>query len=147
MTIKTSTGLRNGMLGTGSFKSLMDGGLLKVYGGAVPASADAALGGATLLVTISLNGAGGGLSFDAAAADGVIVKTASELWTGTVGTSGTATFYRFVAAGDDGTASTTQKRVQGTVGTAGADGNITSTALVAAAPQNADYFSIALPTA
>lgn len=36
MTIKTSTGLRNHALATGSIKSALDGLVLKLYGGAVP---------------------------------------------------------------------------------------------------------------
>lgn len=147
MTIKLSTGLRNAMLATGSFKSIMDGGFLKIYGGAIPATANAALGAATLLCTISNNSTGTGVTFDGTPVDGVMVKEPSEVWSGINAASGTATFYRFVTAADDGSDSTTQSRIQGTVGTAGADGNISSTALVSAAPQAVDYFSLALPTA
>lgn len=147
MTIKLSTGLRNKMLATGSFKSIMDGSFLKIYGGAIPATADAPLGAATLLCTISNNSTGTGVTFDGTPAGGVIVKTPSEVWSGVNAATGTATFYRLVTASDDGSDSATQARVQGTVGTAGADGNISSTALVSAAPQTADYYSLALPTA
>ena len=39
MTIKSSTGLRNHMMAVGSFKNAMDGCVLRIYGGARPASA------------------------------------------------------------------------------------------------------------
>ena len=53
---------------------------------------------------------------------------------------GTATYYRFVANGDTGVASTTEKRLQGTVGTVGADLNMTSVALTSGAPQTIDSY-------
>ena len=54
MALKASTGLRNKLMDTGSLKSILAGGLIKVYGGAVPADADAAATG-TLLCIISNN--------------------------------------------------------------------------------------------
>lgn len=143
--LKPSTGLRNGMLATGSFKSLMDGAKLKIYAGTVPASADDALGGATLLCTISNNGTATGLTFDAAAVGGVLAKTPAEVWSGTNVAGGVATFYRLETAADDGSASTVFPRLQGTVGLAGADLNLSNTTLVSAAPQVIDYYTVALP--
>lgn len=143
---KQSTGLRNYMLATGSFKAAMDGGFVKIYSGAVPTSANDSLGGATLLCTVSNNSTATGLTVAAAAADGVITKTIAEVWSGVNVASGTASFFRFVTAADDGTLSTTQRRWQGTVGIAGHDMNISDTALVAAAPQLIDYATFALPT-
>ncbi len=147
MTIKTSTGLRNAMLDSESLKDALHLGTLKIYAGTVPANADAALGGATLLCTVSNASGGTGLTMEAAAVDGVLVKESSEVWSGVNAATGVATFYRFVAVGDDGTSSTTQARVQGTVGTAGADLNLSSTSLVSAATQTVDFYSIALPSA
>ena len=57
------------------------------------------------------------------------VNTA-EIWRGLIGTTGIATFFRFLAIGDTGTLSTSQKRVQGTVGLAGADLNFSNVNLV-----------------
>lgn len=147
MTIKTSTGLRNKLLDTGSFKSVMALGFLKIYSGAVPADADAALGAATLLCTISVNSSGTGLSMDTSAAAGVLVKAPADIWSGVNAATGTASFYRHVAVSDDGTLSTTQARVQGLVATAGADMNLSSVSLVSAATQTVDFYSLALPTA
>ncbi len=144
--MKASTGLRNKMLDTSAFRTFMNLGFVKIYSGAVPADADAALGGATLLCTISNNSTGVGLTMAAAAAAGVLSKTVAEVWSGVNAASGTASFYRHVAAGDTGALSTTEARIQGTVGTAGADMNLTSTALVAAATQTIDFYTVTFPT-
>jgi hypothetical protein len=142
---KFSTGLRTKMLDANPFKTVMALGLLKIYAGTVPADADASIGSATLLSTISVGSSGTGLSMAASAAAGVIAK-AAETWSGVNAATGTASFYRHVAAGDDGTLSTTQDRIQGTVATVGADLNLSSTALVSGATQTIDSYSVALPT-
>jgi hypothetical protein len=145
MSLKTSTGLRNGVLATGSLKSLLNGGFIKIYAGTVPSSADDAIGSATLLNTISVNSTGTGINFDTAASAGVLSKAPAEVWSGVNAASGTATFYRHVAAADDGTLSTTQPRIQGTVSTVGADLNLSSVSLTSGATQTIDYYSVALP--
>jgi hypothetical protein len=151
MAIKVSTGLRNKMLlatanGGAPFGTAMNLGFIKLYGGTVPADADAAVTG-TLLCTISNNNTGTtGLTFAATAASGTITKTVAEVWSGTA-TAGTVTHYRLVAAGDTGALSTTEARVQGLVSTAGADLNLSNTTLVGGAIQTVDYYSMALPTA
>lgn len=146
MTIKTSTGLRNGALSGGSVKTQLDGGLIKIYAGSPPATADAAVGAATLLCTISLNSAGTGINFDTAAASGVLAKAPAEVWSGVNAVTGTAAWYRHVAAADDGLESTTQVRIQGLVGVSGSDLNLSSTTLTISATQTIDYYSVAWPT-
>jgi hypothetical protein len=144
--MKASTGLRNKMLDTGSLKSIMNLSFIKIYAGAVPADADASIGAATLLCTVSVNSTGTGVTMAAAAANGILEKNAAEIWSGVNGAGGVATFYRHVAAGDTGGASTTEARIQGTVGTAGADMNLTSTTLVNGATQTLDFYRVNLPT-
>ena len=149
MSFKLSTGLRNGLLATGSFKALMDGGFIDIYSGVEPLTADAALnsqGANTLLCRVSLNGTATGLTFDTAAVSGVIPKTPAETWSGTNQNSGTASFYRFVTPTDDGLTSTTQKRIQGTVGQFGAEMNLSSVTLTAAAEQTISHYVVTLPT-
>lgn len=146
MATKFSTGLRNYVLVTGSLKGALDGGKIIIYSGAEPATADAALGSATPLVTITDNGGAGGLTIATTASAGVVSKDATQVWRGTVGTSNTATFFRYVKTGDSGASSTTDIRIQGTVALAGADLNLSSVDLVATAIQSIDYFAIALPT-
>ena len=145
MTAKASTGLRNALLDTGPFRTVMNLSFLKIYAGTEPADADASLGGATLLCTISNNGSATGLTFAASASGGVLTKTLAEIWSGNNVASGNATFYRLVGASDDGSASLTQPRVQGTVGVAGADLNLSNVALVSGAPQSIDSYNVALP--
>lgn len=146
MALKASTGLRNGLLTTGSLASLLNGGLIRIYTGAVPATADAAVSDADLLCTISLDGAGGGISLAGTASAGIIAKSTAESWSGTNAATGTATFFRHVAAGDTGDESITAPRLQGQVATAGAELNLSSTNLISGAVQTIDYYSIALPT-
>lgn len=148
MTTKVSTGLRNKVLDTGSLKSRLALGFLKLYSGAEPATADAAVTG-TLLSTISVGGTGTGLSLDAAAVGGVIAK-AAEVWSGPIVATGVAGYWRFSAAGDTGASSITEERIQGSIGLAGADINLSSTSLTtnaALSAQTINYFVVTLPAA
>ena len=146
MTLKVSTGLRNGLLDSGSLKSQLDGGRINIYAGAVPASADESLGSATLLCAVTLNSTGSGINFDAAAVGDTLSKAPGEVWSGVNAATGTATFYRHVAAGDDGTLSASAPRLQGEVGTAGKELNLSSVALTSGATQTIDYYSVTQPT-
>lgn len=145
MAFKTSTGLRKAMLDTDPLANILAGGLIKIYSGAVPADADAAVTG-TLLCTISLNSTGTGINFDAAAVGSVLSKDPSEIWSGVNAATGAASYYRHVAAGDTGVLSTTQARIQGAIGVAGAEMNLSSTSLTSGATQTIDFYSVALPT-
>lgn len=146
MTTKASTGLRNHVLAVGSLKAALDGGFLELYQGVEPASADAAAPSADLLLRVYSDGSSAGLNFAATAVDGFLEKSSAQAWTGTVIETGTATWFRFVPPGDTGGASTTVKRLQGSVARAGADLNISSVALVAGAPQAINYCTVALPS-
>lgn len=145
MAIKTSTGLRNKMLDTGSLRTVMNLGFVKIYSGVVPATADDAVTG-TLLVTISNASGGTGLTHEAVAVLGAISKTTAEVWSGVNVTGGVATHYRHVAVGDDGTLSTSQARVQGLIANVGSDMNLTNTTLTGGATQTIDYYQLYLPT-
>lgn len=144
MTAKFSTGLRNKMLDTNSLKTIFNLGFIKIYSGAPPADADAAVTG-TLLCTISNNSTGTGTTLGTAAS-GVISKNGAETWSGTNAANGTAGYFRHVAAGDTGALSTTEARIQGVVALAGGEINLASVSLVSAATQAIDAYSIALPT-
>lgn len=147
MAFKVSTGLRKAMLDTGCLADLMADGFINRYSGTVPATADAALGGAVLLCTISLNSTGSGIEFDTTAVNGTISKAPAEVWSGvTLAPGGTMTFYRHVAPGDDGTASTTQYRIQGEIGTVGKEMNLSSPTKTTGELQTVDYYSVTLPT-
>jgi len=147
MTLRASTALRNKLLDTSPFRTIFNLGFIRVYDGPVPASADAALDAANhLLVTMSISGGGTGLTFAASASGGAITKTLAETWSGVAIASGTATFYRLVTPTDTGALSTTEARLQGSVGTSGADLNMTTTTLNSSTSYPVDSFSIALPT-
>lgn len=143
--IKISTGMQDNQLA--ALKTELDGGVIKIYGGTVPSSANDALTGAVLLCTVSLASTGTGISFDAAPANGVLSKNPSEVWSGVNVASGTATFYRHVKLADTGAADASEVRIQGTVGVVGADLNLSSTALVSGATQTIDFYSVAQPSA
>lgn len=146
MAMKISTGLAKAMLDTGSLKANLTGMKLKVYAGTEPTTADASLGSAVLLVTISDAGGAGALEFEAAAVGNVIEKSSSQVWSGTNVASGTASFCRLELASDTGGASSSEARVQGDVGVAGRFLNLSSVALTSAAVQVVDYLSITMPT-
>lgn len=142
MALKLSTGLRNGLLDTSPFKTLLDASRLKLYSGSAPATADDAEG--TLLVSIGSAHADTHCHFLATAVSGTISKDAN-VWSGVATSTGTATHFRLVVNTDTGVLSTTQIRIQGTVGTSGADLNMSSVAIVVSATQTIDTFSMTVP--
>ena len=139
MSEKMSTGLANYLLaGGGDLKTAFATGEIRIYSGTPPATSDAALSGNTLLCTVK-NGTAA-LTFGTASG-GVMAKTGTETWSGTNAATGTASFYRLVNSADDGTLSTSLKRIQGTIGAGGADLNVGSVALVSAAVFTINYFT------
>lgn len=143
-----STALANYIATTGSLKAALDGGFLRLFSGPVPATADAAIDGSSVeLCLISNNNTGTtGLTFATPATGGILTKTSSETWSGTVEATGTATFWRFCQAGDNGAAADTTAahvRLQGTIGTTVAsEGVLTSVALTAGNLQTIDLFQV-----
>lgn len=77
---------------------------------------------------------------------GVISKT-SDVWSGVNLATGVATWFRFVLPTDDATLSTTQPRIQGTIGTSGADMIMANTTLTVSATTTIDTASITMPMA
>jgi hypothetical protein len=102
----------------------LDNGYLRIYSGTVPATADAALSGNTLLAELRFNAA----AFPTASA-GVITAAAITGDTAADAT-GTATFFRAFAS--DGST----VKWQGTVGTSASDLVLNSTAIQAGAAVN-----------
>lgn len=146
MAQKMSTGLCNALLDSGSFKDIFDGGFIHIYDQAPPLTADAAQTDIPVCI-VSVNSLGTGLTWGPTAGvstPGVIGKAVGELWTGLIAVAGVAsdliaTHYRVVAAGDTGAASTTEKRIQGSIGTGGADMNLGSTELADGATFTLSY--------
>ena len=135
----------------GSLKDVFRDGVLKIYSGTQPTEADDAVAG-TLLCTITEDAgtfvAGAfdnGLEFGTAAS-GAIAKAAGETWQGVASASGTAGWFRLVAnATDAGAESTTLPRIDGSIGTSGADLNLSSTSITSGQTYTIDTFSLTLP--
>lgn len=142
--MKRSTGFRNHILAVGSAKQALDGKVIRVYAGTEPASADAAIGSATLLVEISSGGDGTGVTMASSAAGGQLTKNPSETWVGTIENSGTASFFRMEAHADTGGASTSAIRLQGTVGLDGADLNFSTLYLEEEDDRQIRYFTVSV---
>ena len=142
MTLKVSTGLRDAMLGTDSLSGSLALGIINIYSGTAPATADAAETG-TLLVTITESSGATGLSLDVASG-GTIAKDAA-VWSGLVAATGTAGYWRFVTDVDSGDTSTTDIRLQGVAALSGSELVMTSIDLTASTTQTIDYFSLTLP--
>ncbi|MNX75310.1 hypothetical protein D3C86_1067770 [compost metagenome] len=146
MTAKYSTALRNYLLDGGSLKAAMADGLIKVYTGSEPASADAAATG-TQLATYSDNSTGAGLDLGTAAG-GTIAKAPAQVWSGNAVASGTPGYFRWVLPADDGTLSSSAMRVQGKVGLVSdpsAQLALSSLTITAGAPLTIDTANITVP--
>ena len=145
MSIQFSSGLRDHLLISGSFKSALDGGVIRIYAGTMPATANADSSSLTVLCTISLDATGTGLTWGSTVTAGILSKNTTEVWRGLIVNTGTATFFRFMASSDTGAASTTDKRVQGTIGLVGADLNFSNVNLVAGDYRVIGSLNVTLP--
>lgn len=146
MALIPSTGLRNKILDTGSLKSILANGFVHVYASAladIPATADAAIDPAkhTKLLTVYGDGISAGLNLGTADG-GAIGKAGGETWAGTVLVDGNAAFFRYVGSADTGALSTTQPRFQGRSGTANAELNLGSIAMVSGTTREVKFVSI-----
>ena len=149
MTVRLSTQLRTNLAGATGFASTFAAGVIEVYSGSQPVSADAAVTG-TLLGTVTLNSGAftpgsptNGLTF-AAAANGVVAK--SGVWSFSGVAAGTAGWFRFKGNGSDaGTSSTVLPRLDGSVATSGADLNLSNISIAVGAPSTIDTFTWTQP--
>ena len=135
----------------GSLKDVFHDGVLKIYSGSQPASPDDAVTG-TLLLQISEDAGAfvagafdNGLEFGDAAS-GAISKAAAETWQDTGIAAGTAGWFRLCANPTDaGADSTSLPRIDGSVGTSGADLNMSSTSVVVGSTYTIDSFTLTMP--
>jgi hypothetical protein len=145
---KLSTGFRDGIMGAGSAKSLLDGAVMWIFASStIPASADQEESG-TLLMELSVDGDGTGFTFDPVIGEASLVKSTTETWkTNAIDESGDMAYFRLAHPSDSGSASTTAVRVQGTIGTyGGVDLIVSDVAVVSGAPWTLNYFRLSLPT-
>lgn len=141
-TLKASTGLRNAAVA--ALIAAIPDRVMLIFGDTPPVSGDAAQTG-ELLSIVSQNSTGDPLEFGTPVA-GTIPKDPAQVWSGINVASGIATHFRIVSGTDTGAASSTEPRLQGTCGTAGANLNMSSVNLTAGAPQLVDAANITLPT-
>jgi len=157
MTVRLSTGARTKMAnafgvasGQGS-AGMFNAGVIYIYSGPQPLTADTAVSGTLLGIVTKDAGAfafgasTNGLVFDAPAA-GVISKAAADTWKFVGIAAGTAGWFRLMGNATDalGT-STTLPRLDGSIGTSGADLNLSNIAIVVGAPTTIDTFSYTIP--
>ena len=150
MTVRFSSGLRDAMLNSTGLKGAFTNGVLEIYSGVQPASADDAVQG-TLLLTITESGGAftpgsptNGLNFDTAL-EGVIAKAAAETWSGSGVATGLAGWARLKGnAVDAGGASTTLPRIDLAIAQSGGDLNLSNTSIVTGAPNSVGVFQITM---
>jgi len=150
MTIRLSTGLRNDILNGGAgggVRGAFAGGFIYIFPGTQPASPDTGATG-TLLGKVTVNGDGStGLNFDAAV-NGVMSKALAEVWRFLGLADGQAGWFRFCEASDTPTVtSATASRMDGTLGTAGADMDISNTNVTTGAMNTVGDLTITMPGA
>ena len=149
MTIRLSTGMRNKLLdggAAGGIKGSFNLGFMAILTGSQPTSPDDPATG-TRLGTVSVNGGGTGITFDSAAA-GVIAKAVAETWRFTGLADGTAGWFRLYQAADTITnSSTSVARIDGNIGSSGADLNLSNLSITTGQVNTVDTFTITMPGA
>lgn len=149
MSVRLSTKLRDNLAGTTGFAATFANGIIEIYSGAQPATADSAVTG-TLLGTVTLNSgaftpgvATNGLTF-AAASGGAVSK--SGVWSFNGVAVGTAGWFRLKGnAADAGGVSTTLPRMDGSIAVSGADMNLSNISIAIGAPNTIDSFTWTQP--
>jgi hypothetical protein len=110
MAIAQSTGLRQAIA---TAYDIFNSGILEIRSGA--AAGPNAAGGGTLLASIALPA-------DAFSGPATGVLTKSGTWSdASADAGGTAAHFRLMTSGDSGGASSSEERIEGSVGTSGAD--------------------------
>jgi len=148
--INLSTGLRNGMLNASGLASLFANGVMYIYSGPQPLNADSAVQG-TLLGIVTKNAGAfsfgtstNGLNFGTPAS-GTVAKD-SNTWQFVGIANGVAGWFRLMGNATDSLgSSTTLPRMDGAIGTTGADLNLSSVNIVTGAPTTIDVFQFTLP--
>lgn len=154
MALSYSTATVHGLFGSTALYELFNDGVIEIYSGTRPTTADSAVGSATLLGTVTQNGgaftpgsATNGLSLGTPA-DRSVDKNSSEVWQFTAVASGTATWFRLKGnATDTGAASTSLPRIDGTISAFGGDATLTDTSIVSGNVYTFNKFKFTWPTA
>jgi hypothetical protein len=131
MAVRLSTGLRNALVGTdgAGFGEIMNNGVLDIFTGAQPVSANHVETGTKLARISSTSGtaAEDGLKFGTTG-DGTLT-IGTPAWTGVILVDGVAGWFRFYGSGGVTGTSGTAIRFDGAVGVSGSDLDLTHTNL------------------
>lgn len=149
MTVRLSTGLRNNLCGSTGFAATFANGIIEIRTGSQPVTADAAATG-TLLGTVTLASGAftpgvstNGLTFGTPSA-GAVSKSGTWSFSGVY--PGTAGWFRLKAnALDNDLLSTTLPRLDGSIGTSGADMNLSNLSIAIGATTTIDSFAWTQP--
>jgi hypothetical protein len=130
---------------SGGIKNALANGFINIYSGIQPSSADSGATG-TILATVTVDGDGvTGLNFGSA--DAGAISKAAEVWRFTGLSAGNASWFRFYEAADTPSAtSSTAKRIDGSLGTAGADITLSNVNIAVGNSTTIDSFTITLPS-
>ncbi len=135
MAIRLSTGARNALVGTDGqgFGELFNNGVIDIYTGAQPVSADYVETGTKLVRISSTSGTGvaDGVKFGTTGSGVLTIGTPA--WSGTCIVGGVAGWFRFYGSGGTAGSSNTAIRFDGAVGVSGSDLDLTHTSLKAGA--------------
>jgi hypothetical protein len=140
--------MRNAVLaGAGGVKGALANGFIYIFTGAQPTNADTAAGG-VMLGKVTKDGDNvTGINLGTPI-NGIILKDDAEDWRFEGLADGAAGWWRYCEPGDTpAAASSTKNRIDGSIGTAGADANIANTNVVTGAVSTVDEFSITMPGA
>lgn len=149
MSLHLSTGLRNALLGTGDWKTLFTDGIMNIYSGSPPASADDVETGVLLVSITVASGAfvagspDNGLEFDTPAA-GVLSKN-GYTWSGVGLVTGEAGYYRFYDNFYEAGASGTAIRFDGTCAVTGGDLSMIDLTVTSMLTTTVNTFYVTLP--
>lgn len=132
MALNTHLSIASWNLALNAGLDVLNGGSIKIYDGAQPATPDVAVGAQVLLATLPINAT----AFGAATAG---TKTANAVTSAAAAASSTATWFR--ALKSDGTTAV----IDGSVGTAGSDMNLNSVAISSGATVSVSSWTVSMP--
>jgi len=148
MATKLSTGARNGLMD--ALDTMLTNGVIEIYTGAQPATADLAESGTKLLrVTLASGAFSAGVATNGlnlgTAVDGVTGKEVAEVWSGVGLAAGTAGWFRYYANDYVTGASTTAVRFDGICGVGTGQLRMSSLSIATGATTTVDSGSITQP--
>lgn len=130
-----------------SLKEIFNGAVLHIYSGSAPSTADLVESGVLLLVitedslAFTIGSLTNALLFDAVSS-GTLSMDAAQTWSGVGLADGTAGYYRLYDNEGLTGATALSIRLQGTVGTSGADMNVSTTAIVTSGNSTVTQFDL-----